>query len=297
MRMKYTNEDIEFLKEHYPIGDWNAIFNRFPNLDKDKIYNVCNKRGISANYYDRDKSLKSEYYKQMVLNRKRWTDEEIEILKNNYSIMPVANLMQLLPDRTYDSIILKAKKLSLKSYVRQEQLYSQEDIDFINNNWKLMSDQEIALTINRTRRAIKAVRCNFGLFRQDMEKCHYNSLMKFLRGQIYKWKKDSMENCNFQCVLTGGKDFVIHHVISFNTIARNFFAENEFALKTNFEDYTKDELDNLSKIFVEYHNKYPLGVCIDNNLHILFHKMYGDINDEDQWNNFVQKFNEGKILH
>ena len=33
------------------------------------------------------------------------------------------------------------------------------------------------------------------------------------------------------------------------------------------------------------------------NLHMLFHKMYGYINNEEQWNNFVQKFNEGKILH
>lgn len=34
MRMKYTNEDIEFLKKYYPIGDWDAIFKRFPNLDR-----------------------------------------------------------------------------------------------------------------------------------------------------------------------------------------------------------------------------------------------------------------------
>lgn len=25
--------------------------------------------------------------------------------------------------------------------------------------------------------------------------------------------------------------------------------------------------------------------------------VYGDINDERQWNSFVQKFNEGEILH
>ena len=66
MRTKYTDEDIEFLRKYYPIGDWDSIFTRFPNLTKDQIYNVCHKRGISANYYDRDKLLKSEYYKNMV---------------------------------------------------------------------------------------------------------------------------------------------------------------------------------------------------------------------------------------
>lgn len=297
MRTKYTNEDIEFLREYYPVGDWDAIFNRFPNLDKEKIYNVCNKRGISANYYERDRSLKVKYYQRMVKNRKKWTNNEVEILVNNYSSMSIANLMKLLPGRTYDAIVLKAKKLSLKSYIRQQQLYSNDDIDFIKSNWKLMSDEEIAVSLNRTRRAIKAIRNNIGLFRQDTEKCHYEDLVKFFRGQIYQWKKDSMENCNFQCVLTGSKDFAIHHIVSFNIIFKDFISEYDIVLKNNFADYTVEELNKLSKMFVEYHNQYPLGVCVEKSLHMLFHKMYGDINDEEQWKTFIKKFNEGEILH
>ena len=108
MRTQYTNEDIEFLRKYYPIGDWETIFKRFPNLDKKKIYSVCSKRDISANYYERDKSLKSEYYRSAVANRKRWTNEEVQILQDNYAIMPVAELMKLLPNRTYDSA--KAEK-------------------------------------------------------------------------------------------------------------------------------------------------------------------------------------------
>lgn len=297
MRTKYTDDDIEFLKIYYPIGDWDAIFARFPNLDKEKIYNVCHKRGISANYYERDKSLKVESYQRMLSNRKKWTSDEIEILQNNYSFMPIIDIMKMLPGRTYDAIINKAKKLSLKSYIRQQQLYSEDDICFIKSNWETMSDEEISILLGRTRRAIKAVRNNIGLFRQDMEKSHYENLLKFFRGQIYQWKRDSMENCNFQCVLTGSKNFEIHHIISFNIIVKNFLLEYDITLKDNFEDYTTNELNNLSKMFLQYHNTYPLGVCIDKNLHVLFHKMYGDINNEEQWDNFVQKFNEGKILH
>lgn len=297
MRMKYTEEDIEFLKKYYPIGDWDAIFTRFPTLDKEKIYNVCHKRGISANYYERDKSLKSECYKLMVKNRKQWTNSEIEVLKNNYSSMPIADIMILLPERTYDSIAEKAKKLSLKSYVRQQQLYSQDDIEFIKDNWRTMSDEEMALSLSRTRRAIKALRNNIGLFRQDIEKCHYEDLAKFFRGQIYQWKKSSMEACNFQCVLTGSKDFAIHHIVSFNTIVKDFLSEHNVVLKDSFEDYTANELSQLSELFVDFHNKYPLGVCIEKSLHMLFHKMYGDINDKEQWEIFARKFNERKILH
>lgn len=297
MRNKYTDEDIEFLKKYYPIGDWNSIFDRFPNLNKDQIYNVCHKRGISANYYNRDISLKSEYYTNMIKNRSKWSDDEVEILKNNYSVIPITDIMKLLPNRTYDSIVLKARKLSLVSYVRQQQLYSDDDINFIESNWELMSDEEIATILNRTRRAIKAMRCEIGLFRQDKESNHYKNLNKFLRGQISQWKKRSAEECNFQCVLTGSKNFDIHHIISFNTILKNFMQECNVILKENFEDYTNEELYNISTSFLEYHNQYPVGVCIEKSLHMKFHQMYGDINNYEQWNMFVDKFNKGEILH
>ena len=297
MRMKYTNEDIDFLKKYYPVGDWDKIFKRFPGLDKDKIYNVCHKRGISANYYMRDKSLKLESYQSSAQNRQAWNESEIEILKKYYSIMPVDNIMKLLPNRTYNSIVARAKKLSLKSYVRQQQLYSDDDLDFIKSNWKFMSDEEMASVLNRTRRAIKAVRHNIGLFRQNKEEMHYENLVKFLRGQISQWKRESIEKCNFMCILTGSKDFDIHHIVSFNVIVRNFVSEYNIVLKDSFEDYTIDELNDISRMFLKYHGNYPLGVCIDKKLHIKFHQMYGDINDEEQLNVFIDKFNKGEILH
>ena len=247
MRTKYTDEDIEFLRKYYPIGDWDTIFTRFPNSNKDKIYNVCCKRGISANYYDRDKNLKSEYYKNMVNNRSKWCDHEVEILRNNYSVMPVVDIMKLLPKRTYNSIILKANKLSLVSYIRQQQLYSDDDVVFIESNWKIMSVEEIAIALNRTKRAIKAVRNNIGLFRQNKEKTHYENLTKFFRGQIHQWKNLSLEKCNYQCILTGSKDFAIHHIISFNIIVKKFISECDMLLKDNFEDYTINELNEISQ--------------------------------------------------
>lgn len=295
MRTKYTDEDLDFLRKYYPLGDWNRIFERFPNLDKEKIYNVCHKRGISSNYNTRDKSFKSEIYKHSIENRKKWNDNEIKILKNNYSIMTVSDVMKLLPGRTYNSIVAQASKLSLRSYVKQRQLYTDEDISYIKSNWKHESDEEMAIALNRTRRAIKSVRNNIGLFRQDREKNHYESLTKFLRGQISQWKSESIKKCNFKCVLTGSKDFAIHHIISFNIIIKNFISEHDIILKDNFEDYTANELNEIAEMFIKYHNNYPLGVCVEKNLHMKFHQMYGDINSEEQWNTFVDKFNKGEI--
>ena len=41
----------------------------------------------------------------MVSNRKKWTDNEINILQDNYSLMPISDIMKLLPGRTYNSIV------------------------------------------------------------------------------------------------------------------------------------------------------------------------------------------------
>lgn len=297
MRTKYTEEDIEFLKKYYPTGDWDKIFERFPSLDKEKIYNVCHRRKISANYYERSKGLKSEQYQIVAKNRKKWTKSELDILKNNYSKMPIRSLLELLPDRSYDAVTAKAKKLSLISYIKQQQLYTQEDIGFIKANWGCMSDEEIAQKLGRTRRAIKATRCNLGLFRQDNDQCHYEDLTKFLRGQISQWKKKSIESCNYQCVLTGSKSFDVHHIISFNIIVRNFIYEYNIVLKDHFEDYNIAELNKISEQFIKYHDTYPLGVCVEKKLHMKFHSMYGDVNSKEQWENFVTKFKEGEILH
>ena len=51
------------------------------------------------------------------LKRKRWTDEEVEILKEHFKA-PIKwdNLLQLLPNRTRDTIHKKAQSLKLKPY-------------------------------------------------------------------------------------------------------------------------------------------------------------------------------------
>ena len=48
-------------------------------------------------------------------------------------------------------------------------------------------------------------------------------------------------------------------------------------------------------LFQKTHDKYPLGVCVDLNIHKIFHKIYGSGgNTEEQWNRFVEDFNNHK---
>lgn len=125
--------------------------------------------------------------------------------------------------------------------------------------------------------------------------------MDFFRAHIYDWKKDSIEKCNYCCILTGSKDFDVHHLYGFNLICDETFSKLEWLSKLksdNIKDYTKKELDEILEIFQSIHNKYPLGVCIRKDLHKLFHKIYGaGGNTPEQWNNFIKKYknNEYKI--
>jgi hypothetical protein len=45
---------------------------------------------------------------------KRWTENELKILKNNYKDLSNKDLMRILPGRTYESITIKSGKLGLK---------------------------------------------------------------------------------------------------------------------------------------------------------------------------------------
>lgn len=94
---RFTKEDIEFLKEHYPSGDWNIIFKRFPNATKQSIMTKTSELGI---------------YQE---SPNKWTDEEILISKENYKFGDIRQLTTLLPNHSYKAITTKAKRLNIKS--------------------------------------------------------------------------------------------------------------------------------------------------------------------------------------
>ena len=105
MKYKYTNEDIEFLKENYPIGNWDKIHERFPKIPNRAIQHKCSRLGIKFN---NDYKVK---FDSQIHKRKKWTDDEIEYLKLNYSSIPIEDIHNHLSDRSIDSIILKANAL------------------------------------------------------------------------------------------------------------------------------------------------------------------------------------------
>lgn len=124
----------------------------------------------------------------------------------------------------------------------------------------------------------------------------YNSLIKYIRKNIFKWKIDSIKNCGFKCILTGERFDCIHHIHGFNLIYEEMVNSSNLVIKDDISLYTNEELTNIVKCFNNIQNKYPLGVCLTKDLHILFHSIYGyGNNTEKQWSEFSYNYINGNI--
>lgn len=289
MRYNYTKEDIDFLKIYYPTGDWDKIKERFPQLTETAIYRKMQRLGIKSNNLHRKTFDISRI-------RKNWTNEETKIIYENYENIPLEELLLLLPNRTINSIKAFAKRHNLVSYNHKNRnIWNDNEINYIKNNWKLVPDKIIAENLNRTFRAVKAKREELGFYRQDMTTNTYPTLAKYLRGQNQKWKNDSMKNCCYKCVLTGSKDFEIHHLYGVSNIINDILNIYEEYKDKEFSEYTDYNLSFLLGKFLEEQSKYPLGECIDKKLHVLFHSMYGQYyNTPEQWYKFKNDYMNGK---
>lgn len=113
-----------------------------------------------------------------------------------------------------------------------------------------------------------------------------------------EWKTQSIINCNYQCVLTKDRFDDIHHIHGFNLILNETIETLDIPIKECIDDYTDVELRNLLDTFRLLQSKYPLGVCLRKDIHVLFHNIYGyGNNTQKQWNEFLNNYNNGKYNH
>lgn len=316
---RFTDKDIDFLKEYYPSGDWGFIMKHFPKSTKQSIMSKASELGIKIvnenkwtgeeldiirNYYKDDinkviEMLPNRTYKAIITKAKRlgiksrefWSDEENELMKNYYPTMPVDDVLKYFPNRTRVSIITHAIHLNLQSYDYNP--WTKEEDEYILSHWKTESDMIMCKKLGRTYKATQARRLSLNLLHFNKDGSGYEGLSKFLRGHLQSWKIKSMENCNYQCILTGSKNFEIHHMYGFSNILNETIEEYGIELK-EYSEYTIEELEDILKKFLEVHNRYPLGVCVRRDIHTLYHSVYSKcVNNEEQWNQFVKEFKDG----
>lgn len=319
---RFTDDDIDYLKIHYPLGNWDKIYERFPTVSKQSIYTKMSKLNITAdNFYEesvwteKELNILKENYKygnidflcEMLPNRgykaittkanriglktrEFWTTEEQEILKTNYHYMAIDDIMKLLPNRSRVSIINQAKNLNLVSICK----YTDYENNFVKEHWEIMSDREIEKILNKSFRSVTFKRHSLGLYRVK-EESSYNDLSEYVRRNNLDWKKKSITNCNYKCILTGKRFNDIHHIYGLNLILNEVLEELSIDIKDKMDDYTNKELRDILDLFRIKQNEYPLGVCLTKDVHMLFHNKYGyGNNTEIQWDEFVIDFKNGK---
>lgn len=314
----YTEEEIQVLKDYYPISTNEEMLKLLPNRNSASIHTKASKLGLTKDnrwteselcalkqWLQEGKKHKEIYQlfkgrhslpdisrkgqKMNLITRRKWTEDEIQILCSYYPVAPIDEFIGMLNNRTRHAIIGKAVKLGLQSYV----FWTKEDEDFVINNWHIMSDYEMAKILNVSQLRVKTKRQHLGLFRTDRYSKHYESISKFIRSNNTDWKRMSMEACGYKCVITGENFDEIHHLTNVSTILHKTLNILGYEYK-NFETYTDGELYKILDTFIDIQAQEPLGVCLKKDIHVLFHNLYGQSNNTpEQFYHFKEEFLKG----
>lgn len=138
---QWTEDDICFLKENY-----GKLSNKAIGLKLDRTAKAVSGKAHGLGLVKNPSCT-------------NWTEEELDILKQNVSKLDYEELHKLLPNRTITAIYNKVYELQLNSEeFRGYKKLKSEHILFILENCHRMTDKELAYRFNVSESAIVAVR-------------------------------------------------------------------------------------------------------------------------------------------
>ena len=270
----YTPEEDELIADVYEMSDEGSL--------EENIRTMVLEKMPHRTY----KSVQIRAARLGIHLRKPWTDEDIKFLKDNYYTMFTEDLAEAL-GRTMNSIYLMVRKIGLKGAPRS--MYSEEDIEFVKEHYLEMSDEEIGRVLHRAGQSIKELRRKIGIQRPRPENVFYGFQM-YTHRHNEEWKLKSAKACGYKCVITGEQFDAIHHLYSRNLIIENILEEHPEYKHINFNDLPEADKTIPVECFIKEQSKYPLGVCLRDDIHILFHKKYGyGNNTPEQFLEFVKE--------
>lgn len=319
---KWTDDVVDKFKEMYPTHSWEELLEEFPFKKGTMLSKACElgirrERCKMAKYTkEEDEIIRSAFEngltdddlhsllpwrtksgiktRKQYLNcskRKQWTDEENDVLRRYYGSMPAKEIAEILVGRSENAIVSHANTMGLSGYKSYHE-YNEEEYAFIKNNYKTMSDEDIADILGHPAESIKNRRNRLGLHRQFPNKTNYDSTYTYLRRHNTEWKKESMKECRYKCMISGDRFDDIHHLVSMNTILRDTYKRLDIDLETfNINILDKRDKAIFLSEFIEEQKKHPLGVCLRHDIHMRFHNEYGyGNNTPEQFYEFVDKF-------
>jgi hypothetical protein len=222
---------------------------------------------------------------------REWTDDEIAILTDNYSIKPMKEVMHLLPNRTRSSILRQAQTQGIQSYFYLTHLYSDEEIRYLKDNYLDKSNEELAMVLNRTANGISQCLRILDLHRPTKFD-HYKNLVHYVRQRLTTWRDSIREQCDYVCAVTGKRSNVrVHHIRGFNLLFGETVDLLDFPIYEDMSKYTQKQLDEFVDAFLDIQESYGQYICIREEVHKEFHKLYGyGNNTKEQWDDFIEKY-------
>lgn len=327
----FTNKLTHIPKEGYQFckkcdRELPYTFQYFPEdkTTKTGLRNVC--RECNPSY--------GRFLKDGEEPHRAWSTEEIELLKSIYSHYTGLEIIDrnFFPGRTLRAIECEAGTLGIafkteetkqRAYNHQAELCSEmfKGRD-LGQEWKdkiSATKKEYYKTHEgwwkgrkRSSEQCKAISERMkGKWAGDKNPRHQNPLngelngrwqggvtdtYRELRSDTKDWKNESMNFCNYKCVVTGGEFDNIHHIKPFNDIVKKVFEVTRIEQKPSVLDYENDDFEVLRFVLKELHKIYGFGACVCKDVHKLFHDLYGYTKfDGFDFLDFVYRIDSGEF--
>ena len=220
---KWTEEEIEWLKENYAYSTKSEIENRFSDKSYHQIQVFANSIGL----------------KRIAREGKIFYKEDLQWLKENYSILPIEDILKHFENRaTYSQIVSAISKTDFK---RRSNGYSEEEIEIMQKYYKscktVKEFQEKYLP-NRTVLGINAKAKKLRLLKREDWTTEEDQTLIENYDKMFRWKlcelfpdrpKTSVFNRIVALGLTGGQGYAYRK------------EDDEFIIN-NYETMTDEEI-------------------------------------------------------
>ena len=289
--------EVEKTEHHFCSKECKQNWQKWSVEDNDILISTYNKiplddiQKLLSKQYN-TKAIKSQAGRLGLYNSEKWwTPEEEDIVLTYYTEFPSEEVLELLPGRTKTGLIGKARQLGLKSYRYISSRYTEDELEFIKNNYLELTDEEIGFLLDRTAYSITQRIYLLGLHRPK-EIHNYGTINNYVRAKLFDWKVRVREENDHTCSVTNERcrgEIIVHHCRSFNLLMIQALEDLNFTVKATIDDYTQEELDELVDYFLFLQEYYGEYCCVKKDIHVLFHRLYGfGDNTIEQWDEFVE---------
>lgn len=222
-----------------------------------------------------------------------WTQEEEKFLYENYNDKSWDYILKNLPRHNKKNIIDKASYMNFK----RARLFTMDDINILKEIYPTYSSVDDVVKFfngKYTKKQIMKKASSLGIKNRKTLTKTLKNIDDYIRSNNEKWKIKIRKQCNYSCIFSGNKNIDIHHIYPFHKILQEVFIELGYDYNKEYflnEKQIKEICDN----FFEKQDKLNCGVCIDKDIHKLFHSIYSYTNfTQNDWDKFKIDLLNGK---